>query len=1292
MTLLMLLMCSIGAWADDGTTPVDPSFYLVNKLGGNAMVTFYTYAPASNTRAASEQVSLQEIVKDIEAETSTLEPLVKGDDPTEENYFMDRYYPYVLMHIVPKNDSEGNYWTDEALLYGNLATDESLVVVPTQLVPGQLQPGGYSTRAGVSIGDKLEVNLIQLDANRYDGAGWYYMYVPELASDGALGNTIILNGFVLPKFDLSAGTASTDGKTYTFTVEDSWTTTLTIDEGGTSFTYNGSAQGPTKITNTSIVVKNGSKEAVTFNTVSEHVKSELGLSSSLTEGSAVNVGSYVLTLIPKEVEVAVQSANSRSATTSTDPTAGIFINKKDIEFEIKVKDMNTNPTGNEHKMTITVNPTSFVYNGAKQVPEVKVYDGEGDNAREIPASEYDVSYKYKSNGTAVTDPTNAAEYTIVISNKANKTNGNYNIVGGTAEFTITPKEVGLTWDKTSFEYNGQAQQPKATVTGVVKINNQDESCNVSTYSLAAKSGSSLTESKAVNAGNYTATATALDNANYKLPSEASTDFTITATTFVDGDVTATGYTGVYDGKAHTIEVTAPKSATVKYGTAEGSYTLTAAPTYTDVSNKTVYFQVTMDNYNPVTGSQTVVITPKPLTATLTAANKVYDGKTTATMTASVETGIEGETLTFMSIIGAFADKNVGTGKTVTKVDGGEMNAGANTKASNYDVTVPETAKADITAKPLTITAEAKTKVAGQADPALTYTSEGLVSGDAITGSLKRAEGEDVGTYAINQGDLSAGSNYTISYTGANFTITSATFVDGDVTAEAYTGVYDAKAHTITLTAPKSATVKYGTAEGTYNLTAAPTYTNVGTNTVYFQVTMANYNPVTGSQTVTITKAPLAITADAKEKKAGEADPELTYTAEGLVGNDKLEGALSRTAGETAGEYDILQGTLKATDNYEVTYKGAKLTITADEPTVQTFKVVIAPTTGGTVIATFVEAAAGQQVNLKLTPDAKFHLAGLVVVNNTTNATIPTGFIIDATEGPLNFFLMPGSDVTVTAIFEADPLDQNIFIFKNKYGEIISHVLHAEPGERVNLEVRPVEGFEDCVLDKLFVINNEGESLEIFVDEDPKEGTVYFFFMKGDKVQVYNSFKGTNGIVDESQPLPPDNLLYLLSSAYTSFLNTNEGADGVQLAMSLIANILATFTPEGELSVKMGDDVNMALLNLKSGWQIKFDFTGLISVLNPEMLGLTDGAVIESGKFYEMLSDGRLDLLLNSEYLPLLIKSITIMAPEPDDPTAIGRLKADGVDADIFDLRGRKVDVNTLRKGIYIKNGKKVVIK
>ena len=48
--------------------------------------------------------------------------------------------------------------------------------------------------------------------------------------------------------------------------------------------------------------------------------------------------------------------------------------------------------------------------------------------------------------------------------------------------------------------------------------------------------------------------------------------------------------------------------------------------------------------------------------------------------------------------------------------------------------------------------------------------------------------------------------------------------------------------------------------------------------------------------------------------------------------------------------------------------------------------------------------------------------------------------------------------------------------------------------------------------------------------------------------------------------------------------------------------------------------------------------------------------------------------------------------EIDDGTSINGLKADGIAGDIYDLRGRKVDTNTLRKGIYIRNGKKIVIK
>ena len=85
---------------------------------------------------------------------------------------------------------------------------------------------------------------------------------------------------------------------------------------------------------------------------------------------------------------------------------------------------------------------------------------------------------------------------------------------------------------------------------------------------------------------------------------------------------------------------------------------------------------------------------------------------------------------------------------------------------------------EIAKKPLQITAEAKNKKYGESDPAFTYTSEGLVENDKITGTLTRTAGENVGTYAITQGTLTAGDNYEISYVGANLTIGQATSISG----------------------------------------------------------------------------------------------------------------------------------------------------------------------------------------------------------------------------------------------------------------------------------------------------------------------------------------------------------------------------------------------------------------------------------------------------------------------------------------------------------------------------------
>jgi hypothetical protein len=90
--------------------------------------------------------------------------------------------------------------------------------------------------------------------------------------------------------------------------------------------------------------------------------------------------------------------------------------------------------------------------------------------------------------------------------------------------------------------------------------------------------------------------------------------------------------------------------------------------------------------------------------------------------------------------------------------------------ANYSITFTG-ADFTITAKSITITANAVSKTYGDADPALTYSVSGLVYNESLTGALSRAEGENVGTYAIGQGTLAASSNYTIdSFTGADLTI------------------------------------------------------------------------------------------------------------------------------------------------------------------------------------------------------------------------------------------------------------------------------------------------------------------------------------------------------------------------------------------------------------------------------------------------------------------------------------------------------------------------------------------
>lgn len=94
-----------------------------------------------------------------------------------------------------------------------------------------------------------------------------------------------------------------------------------------------------------------------------------------------------------------------------------------------------------------------------------------------------------------------------------------------------------------------------------------------------------------------------------------------------------------------------------------------------------------------------------------------------------------------------------------------------------------------------------------------------------------------------------------------------------------------------------------------------------------QVADAEFDAATSvSRDLIVNRKSLQITADAKSKLLQLPDPDFTYVTVGLLTGDAVSGALTRTAGELAGVYPILIGTLTAGNNYDITYVSNNLTI------------------------------------------------------------------------------------------------------------------------------------------------------------------------------------------------------------------------------------------------------------------------------------------------------------------------------------------------------------------------------
>ena len=207
--------------------------------------------------------------------------------------------------------------------------------------------------------------------------------------------------------------------------------------------------------------------------------------------------------------------------------------------------------------------------------------------------------------------------------------------------------------------------------------------------------------------------------------------------------------------------------------------------------------------------------------------------------------------------------------------------------------------------------------------------DGVLMAGKTDKTLELKDVADSGRYRVRitgDGDFTADSS-TITVTINEGTI--------DITEDPdYSGIYDGQEHAVGVTTdPPGATVTYTyTVDGqTHDTdTTKPAFTDAGTYTVHYEVTMANYNTVTGDITVTITPATLTAAYVSETIYLGET-PALAVEVTGFVPGESPDNAKDYvaptvTTTETAVGSYVLTPTGGSARNYTFDYKEGTLTI------------------------------------------------------------------------------------------------------------------------------------------------------------------------------------------------------------------------------------------------------------------------------------------------------------------------------------------------------------------------------
>jgi len=404
------------------------------------------------------------------------------------------------------------------------------------------------------------------------------------------------------------------------------------------------------------------------------------------------------------------------------------------------------------------------------------------------------------------------------------------------------------------------------------------------------------------------------------------------TVYGQADPTLTaGYSGFVNGDtASSLSGTLSLTTTATASSAAGTYPITAGG-------------LSSANYNITFENGTLTVNPAPLTITADNQSTLY-GEADPTLTAGYSGFVNGDTASTLS-----GTLSLTTTATASSAAGTYPITPSGLSSANYDITF-ENGTLTVNPAPLTITADNLSKVYGQANPTLTVSYDGFVPGEGpanLAGVLSVATAattsSPVGPYTVTPSGLTSG-NYAITFVNGTLAITPAplTVLVGDQSrvygqanptfASAYVGFVNGDtAASLTGTLSLTTTANATSDAGTYAITASG-------------VSSSNYS-ISVDGTLTVTPAPLIVSADAKFNFYGQANPTLTASYSGFVNGDSarsLTGTLSlattATAGSGAGTYPITVSGLNSA-NYSITFLNgtlsvipAPLTVKADDQT------------------------------------------------------------------------------------------------------------------------------------------------------------------------------------------------------------------------------------------------------------------------------------------------------------------------------------------------------------------------